>query len=333
MMRIALVTLMLAGTGMGWWLAMPTNARAEITIEPSERGAAVKFDGQLFAEYLTRAGHQPAVWPIFGPTGKEMTRSYPVGPRVEGETTDHPHHVSLWFTHGAVNGLDFWTSTSFDRDPERGNQIVHREFVAREVSGGRARIVTRNDWLAGNRRICEDERTLQFAVSTGGQQRWIDFTVKLTASEGELVLGDTKEGTFGVRIADPLRVTARPPGRIVNSRGQVNNDAWGMPAEWVDNSGQLNGQTVGIAIMSHPASFRAACRWHARDYGLLAANPFGEREFLAEARRPRPAEPLQGAHTLPRGESLTFRYRVLLHTGDAEAARVAESYRAFAAAQ
>jgi hypothetical protein len=112
----------------------------------------------------------------------------------------------------------------------------------------------------------------------------------------------------------------------------VDGAAWGYPAEWVDNSGTLDGETVGIAILSHPSSFRPRCRWHARAYGLLSANPFGEREFLAEARRQRgPDEPQQGAHTLPKGESLNFRYRVLLHRGDAEAAHVADVFRAYAA--
>jgi hypothetical protein len=187
--------------------------------------------------------------------------------------------------------------------------------------------------MADDKKTCEDERTLLFGTRANGD-RWIDFSVKLTASEGEIVLGDTKEGTFGVRVADSLRVTARPPGRIVNSRGQVNNDAWGMPAEWVDNSATLAGEVVGIAILSHPTNLRPACRWHARDYGLLSANPFGEREFLAEARRLRgPDEPEQGQRAIAPGTSLTLRYRVLLHRGDAEAAGVAEAFREFAASR
>jgi hypothetical protein len=230
-----------------------------------------------------------------------------------------------------VNRLDFWTATSVNREGTRGNRIVHREFAAVE-SGKEARVVARNDWMAGENKICEDERTLTFGRLENGD-RWIDFAVTLTATPDEITLGDTKEGTFGVRVADSLRVEAGQGGRIVNSRGEVNEAAWGKPAEWVDNSGPLGGETVGIAIFSHPTSFRPVCRWHARAYGLLAANPFGEREFLAEARRERgPDEPQQRPHTLRRGESLNFRYRVLLHRGDAEAAHVASAFKAYAAA-
>ena len=70
---------------------------------PSDRskGAVVKIDGQLFTEYLVRSGTKPILWPIIGPTGKPMTRDYPLRDRA-GEKTDHPHQRSLWFTHGDV---------------------------------------------------------------------------------------------------------------------------------------------------------------------------------------------------------------------------------------
>lgn len=291
---------------------------AEVTAEPSERGVVVKIDGQPFTEYLKLSGHMPALWPVIGPTGKPMTALAPA---------DHRHHQSIWFTHGAVNGLDFWTHERNRPD----NRIVHRDFVTVE-GGPQARIVSRNDWIAdGGKKTCEDERTLTFGKLENGD-RWIDYAVKLTASEGDVLLGDTKEGTFGVRVADWLRVDSGLGGKIVNSRGQVNAAAWGYPAQWLDNSGPIDGETVGVAMMSHPSSFRPICRWHARTYGMLTANPFGEREFLADAGRQRgPDEQPQGAHTLPKGQSLNFRYRVLLHRGDAEQAKVAEVFQAYAA--
>ena len=102
-----------------------------MTVERSEKGAVVKVDGKPFAEYLTRAGHQPAVWPVIGPTGKAMTRSYPAGPLLDGEMNDHPHHHSIWFTHGDVNGRDFWTK---HKQSHQNSEIKHREFV--ELEGG-----------------------------------------------------------------------------------------------------------------------------------------------------------------------------------------------------
>ena len=117
------------------WVAvagtLSKSARAEVTAEKSERGVVVKIDGQPYCEYLTLSGHMPAIWPVVGPTNKPMTRSFPAGPKIPGDTVDHPHHHSIWFTHGDVNKLDFWT-----HDPgKKDNRIVHREFVTRCMKG------------------------------------------------------------------------------------------------------------------------------------------------------------------------------------------------------
>jgi hypothetical protein len=296
------------------------SSAADVTVEPSQGGAVVKIDGKLFAEYLTKSGHQPAVWPIIGPTGKPMTRSYPVGPLLEGEMNDHPHHVSLWFTHGDVNRRDFWRSNEESR---QDNQIEHREFVETSSQGDTATIVTRNDWIADGKKLCEDERTLVFGADDSG--RWIDFTARIKATEGDLTFGETKEGAFGVRVNAPLTVDSHKGARIVNSRGQEDEKAWGQFAEWVDDYGPVEGEVVGVAMFSHPQNFRHPTRWHARSYGLLAANPFGDAEF-----GPDPSQPEQGAVTIPKGDELVLRYRVLLHKGGPQEADISGAYRAFA---
>ena len=286
---------------------------AEITVERSEKGAAVKIDGRLFTEYLTRSGTKPILWPIIGPTGKPMTRDFPMRDR-PGEMKDHPHQRSLWFSHGSVNGIDFWT--------ERGRvgTIKHLEFT--KLAGGRPAVIdTRNAWLAPDgRRVCEDQRVLHF--DTDGDARWIDFDITLKATDGDLVFGDTKEGTFGLRVAESLSVDAKRGGKIVNSRGQTNSAAWGRPAAWVDYHGPIDGKTVGIAILNHPGSLRYPTRWHVRTYGLFAANPLGLHEFPGGKRA-------DGTLTLPRGQSATFRYRVLLHRGDEGEGKVAERFSAY----
>ena len=172
-------------------LTVAQAAGAEITAERSEKGVVVKIDGELFAEYLTDVNGTPAIWPIIGPGGAPMTRAYPMGEQ-PGERTDHPHHRSLWFNHGDVNQLSFW-----HRDT-----IRHREFVKVE-SGSPAIIVTRNDWIkADGARVCEDERTIAFG--TDGKRRYIDFDITLRAGGEPVKFGDTKEGTFGVRVAETM---------------------------------------------------------------------------------------------------------------------------------
>jgi len=219
----------------------------------------------------------------------------------------------LWFTHGSVNGIDFWS--------EGKGRIEHREFV--KVTGGpEAVIVTRNDWLSpdGSQLVCQDERTFTFGADA--VRRWIDVAIAIKASNGPVVFGDTKEGSFGVRVASSMRVDSKQGGRIVNSDGKTDLAAWGKPAAWVDYYGPVEGEIAGIAILNHPSSFRFPTHWHVRGYGLFAANSFGLNDFTAGASK--------GEYTLPAGETLKLRYRVLLHKGDEKAGRVAEAFADFA---
>ena len=291
-----------------------TYAFGEVTAERSPGGVVVQIDGQPFTEYLTQSGTKPILWPIFGPTGAPMTRAYPMGKR-PNETKDHIHQRSLWFTHGDVNGVSFW-----DENPRHGT-IVHRRFV-RVESGKEAMIVAEDDWVGPNgKRVLSDERRLKFGA--GKDLRWIDFDMTLRASDGPVKFGDTKEGTFGVRVAESMRVDAKTGGKIVNSDGRTNLDAWGRKAAWVDYHGPVDGQTVGIAIMNHPQSFRFPTFWHVRTYGLFAANPFGRREFPDGNKQ-------DGTYTLPEGKSITLRYRVWLHQGDEKEGKVRDAYDSYA---
>ncbi len=145
----------------------------------------------------------------------------------------------------------------------------------------------------------------------------------LTASDGPVTFGDTKEGMFGVRVATSMDVKkGKPGGRIVNAKGLTDAATWGKKSPWIDYSGPVEGKTVGIAILDHPGNFGYPTPWHVREYGLFAANPFGKHEFGLSPK----AEPT----VLEAGKSLHFRYRVILHEGDANAYPVGKAYEAFA---
>src|SRR4051812_29626765 len=143
-------------------LILPSATRAEVTAERNKRGVAIKIDGKPFTEYLTKAGHSPAMWPVIGPTGKPVTRSYPFTAPTKDGTNDHPHHQSFWFTHDKVNGVNFWAANKNDDKEDSGVHIAHREFVDVSSTGATARIVTRNDWMNGDNRVCADKRTIVF---------------------------------------------------------------------------------------------------------------------------------------------------------------------------
>ena len=290
---------------------------AELGVKPSDERIEVSIDGKPFASYLFvggKDGDRPVVWPIVGPTGKESTRSWPIGKAKPGEATDHPHHRSLWFAHGDVDGIDFWAEGA------RCGKIVHRRLIKAEASDGTATIETENDWMDANgKKICVDVRTLRFGANDDA--RWIDFDIAITAGERAVTFRDTKEGAFAIRVPAAMSVNAKRGGKIVNSRGETDDDAWGKPAEWVDYHGPVEGETLGIAIFNHPSSFRFPTHWHVRTYGLFAANPFGELAFTGKG---------DGAHKLAKGETVSLRYRVYFHRGDEKKGRVARAYEGYA---
>ena len=323
-----LTTSCLSIVGIFLGLAGTNSLRAaEVNAKLSEDGrrVTVTVDGQPFAEYLTKSGTKPIVWPIVGPSGKRMTREYPMAAKGKHERADHIHHRSIWFTYGDVDGLNFWSEQFQSKEQkEKAGEIKHREFVKIE-SGKQALIVTRNDWCkrVGGRKILEDQTSLTFGCDDTG--RWIDYVITLKAGERPVRFGDTKEGGFGIRVAAPLKPDAKLGGLLVNSNGEKNKDTWGKAADWVDYSGPIDGEMVGVAMMNHPSSFRYPTRWHARNYGLCAANPFGLSYFVGKGK--------DGTCTIPSGGSITLRYRVFFHKGDAKAAKVGEAFSAYAKTQ
>lgn len=302
----------------------PDAVRPRLSVSQEADGVTVSIDGKVFTRYLKRFGSRPVLWPLMGPTDKPVTRSYPVGGRAEGEETDHPHHTSMWVGYAGLNGYDFWCQPEpgVKREFEIGT-VAHREFVRADSDGDAAVIGARNDWLdPSGHAVAHDERLLTFSAQE--DMRQIDFRIRLWGANRPLVVGDSKEGFFGVRVASTMRVEAGLGGKLVNSRGEANADAYGQPAEWVDYHGPIDGETVGIALLAHPSSYKPSPRWFVRPYGLLAVNPFGVVGYTED-----PA----GAHggvSVPAGESLELWYRLILHRGDERQANIATAFAAFA---
>ena len=302
-------------------------AGAEVTVSEQPGRVRVEINGQLFTEY--RYGDAPHVyyWPIIGPNGAKMTRAYPMD-AVEGEETDHVHHRSLWFSHGEVNGVDFWGEpASYKGTPKHPvGKIEHVKVVAKE-SGKVGVLTTEARWVAPDG--SEPVRSIQTlrVHDTGSAERVCDFEVTLVAGEKDVKFGDTKEGTAGLRIAESMRLKGHKgqgKGSIVNSEGHEGTKAWGQKARWVTMSGPIGEKTYSITFMDHPSNLRHPTRWHARDYGLFAANPFCEAEMdKAQAKN-------AGDYTLKAGEKLTLKYRIAFTEGDAAASKAEDRWNEWA---
>ncbi len=257
--------------------------------------------------------------PSIGPTGDSYTRAYPMKPDVPGEDRDHPHQRSFWFTHGDVNGFDFWASDPINK-PKANFGSIRETHRTAEVQGAVLAVLqTTDDWLGPEgKRVCMDERVVR--VYRTKLVRILDFEITIKAIDGPVTFGDTKEGMFGLRLASSMDVSKKKGGKITNAEGVTDDAAWGKASPWVDYVGPVDGKTVGVSILNHPASFRYPTTWHVRTYGLFAANPFGWHDFGIK-------EP--GRYVLPAGGSLRFAYRVILHEGDTASAHLADAFQAY----
>lgn len=314
-------TLLLAQPSRGAGSAAEGVKSEGVKITQFEDKLRVEINGELFTEYRFKGTPHVYFYPVLGPGGLPMTRNYPMVPNSEGEDHDHPHQRSLWYSHGAVNGVDFWSES-----PKAG-KIVHDKFLEIKSGADAGVIKAQNQWLAPDGTVvCTDERTFR-VYARPNNERLFDCEITLKAGAKEAVFGDTKEGSMGVRIAETMRLShgRNKPGKghIVLSTGVRDDDTWGKRAAWCDYYGPVNDKIVGLAIFDHPQNPRHPTWWHVRDYGLFAANPFGVHDFERK-----PAN--SGNLTIPAGQSLTFRYRFYLHEGDEQQAKVAEHYQEYA---
>lgn len=263
----------------------------------------VELDGHLFTEYRFRNVSRPFLYPILSASGDHLTRRWPQE-TVPGEEHDHPHHHGLWWAHGAANGQDFWSEV------DGAGKTVHQSFA--EISSGslQGELISRNRWIDHKGAIvASDERAMRF-YPPDGRNRVMDFSITIFASNGDLVLGDTKEGSMAIRLAESIRVK-KPDGTagsglLINREGLQNGAVWGTHSAWCDYSGPISGAIQGVAIFDHPSNPRHPSTWHARDYGLFAVNPFGLHDFEK-------APSGTGDLKISAGKNVTFQYRFFFH--------------------
>ncbi len=325
-MRFARLTCMAA-------LCATLSTGADVQLKRSPHQIDVSIDGKPFTTYyFDPEMAKPYLMPLRTASGAIVTRDFPVRNDVSKGNPKapsfEPHQRPLYFGHGDVDGLDFWQEPVFDRYYSDHGHQAYGHMVLKSVEeaasqGDAATVRARFTLNDPNNRVVAEE-TQSFTFRGDSRTRTIDCEFILYATNGPLDIGDTKEGTFGIRLAPEL---SAPHGRMINSKGAEGEKAiWGKPADWVDYEGVISGKPVGIAVFDSPSSFRHPTTWHARAYGLFAANPFGIREFTRDPTK-------DGSWTVPEGKSVMFRYRVLIHEGEFGPAAISAAYNKYAAQQ
>jgi hypothetical protein len=268
---------------------------------------------------------KPYLSPLRSAQGTIVTRGFPMDPNIPGEDHDEPHQRAMYFAHGNINGYDFWGEAEFPRWSRHSRATFGRTvFRALDEMRGRTDVGTLRaefDLQTEDGQVIATE-TQSYSFRGDEQSRIVDCEFTINANHASVNMGDTKEGTFAIRLVKSLD---SPPGRMVNSEGAVGEKAiWGKHANWVDYDGNVAGEDLGVAIFDSPTNLRHPTYWHARYYGLLAANPFGIREFTHDRHQ-------DGSYVIAAGGSLTLRYRVFIHHGDFQQAGVANAYQQYAA--
>ena len=330
-------------------LAAPTKG-VQVVSNSANRRVDITVDGQPFTSYIWPTTlKKPVLYPIVDGDGTTITRGWPLDPR-PGERTDHPHHDGLWFNYSNVNGFDFWNNS--DAIPaaraSKMGTIVLDKVVSTKSGASRGELVTDSTWIDGQNHSILSE-TSRYVFGHDGATRSIELIVTLKALD-HVVFNDDKDGLLGLRVARWLESpeekggtftdangtattvaaaadlpgVAPPTGEYLTSEGVRGEAAWSTRGRWCSLTGHDNaGHTVTVAIFDHPGNAGYQTYWHARGYGLFAANPLGRHMF--DAKQP----PLD--YTLEKGQSTTFRYRLVFSTHAATVDELNREADAFAA--
>jgi hypothetical protein len=288
----------------------------------------VMIDGKLFTSYCWYDNvFKPVLYPVFTSAGTEITRGFPLKPRA-GERNDHLHQIGIWLNYGNVDGFDFWGNGSTGKRSPDGGEVKHLKVEKLSGGTGEGVMVTSESWLDPSGKELLAENT-EYHFIAKGSTRIIDRITTLTAKGNTVTMKDTKEGMFGIRVARQLELPSKEDvtlidshgnsttvkalsnegvtGNYISSEGVTGEAVWSTRARWMDLYGSIGDEKISLVVCDHPKNQSYPTYWHARGYGLFAANPLGAKDFT------------QGKEELnfsiPAGKSTTFRYRVIVNSG------------------
>src|SRR5664279_610523 len=293
----------------------------------NENRVEVYVDKTLFTQFIYPDSlEKPVLFPINDAAHVPVTRGFPRDPR-PGEPTDHPHHLGFWFTYENVNGLDFWNN-SYAIPAEKKAQYgwIKTDSLLEMTNGTKGILKYHANWVNQQNQVLLEETTF-FVFSGMGEQRTIDRITDLKA-ETDVVFADAKDGLLGLRLTHELQIPEKKDqsftdnkgnttlvkkdplanGNYLTSEGKTGDSAWSTRGSWCKVFGKIGRDSVSITIFDHKKNPNYPTFWHARGYGLFAANPLGEKIFTN-------GKSSFNLH-LKKGETVRFRYRIFIQNGN-----------------
>jgi hypothetical protein len=315
--------LMIAGNGLA-----QKKLPVQLNNKEKQQEVEVIVDGKLFTRFCySDTLYKPVLYPVYSPSSQMVTRGFPLAPRA-GEPTDHPHHQGIWFNYESVNGLDFWNNSYAIPDAKKNTYgSVKTEKIVSIKNGKTAELKMTANWIDNNKSILMKEET-QLLFSATANERIIDRITTLRALQ-DVVFNDAKDGLLGMRVTKELQIPTTETkkftddkgivtivkavkdssinGNYITSEGKEGDSAWATRGNWCLLYGKKEGKTISIVMIDHPKNVGYPTYWHARGYGLFAANPLGQKIFSN-------GKQVLNLH-LAKGESVTFRYRIVIGEG------------------
>jgi hypothetical protein len=328
-------------------LAMPATAVADdVLIVAGKDTIEFKAGSVVVAKYaIAETVAKPYLYPVMSPNGVPLTRGFPVEKAPGDATTDHIHQKSMWFCHGDVipegielktksankgdKGVDFWSEAKgADGKPRHGTIKVVKVGKPVQIAKNHASVETQNEWITPDgAKIMDETRVIHFLDTKEGRMFAFDITLKATVCP--ITFGDTKEGSFGIRVNDAFRPSEKTGAIVTTADGKSiappvkdNLPIWGFPTAWIDYSAKFDGKEAGIAVFDHPKNPPA--NWHVRAYGLNAANPFARAASSFPSQKGK-----EDLLKIAKGSELKLKYAVYAHDGDVKTGKVAEAYAGF----
>ncbi|MEO5891891.1 MAG: PmoA family protein [Ferruginibacter sp.] len=294
----------------------------------SEKKVDIFIGDKLFTSFLfPDTLEKPVLYPVHAANGTIVTRGFPLDPQ-PNDPNDHPHHIGIWFNFENVNGLDFWNNSyAIPKEKKHLYGWIKTDRIIETSDGNKGVLSYHANWVNQKNDVLAEEIT-RFEFSGDAHQRMIDRVTTLKANT-EVLFTDAKDGLLGIRLAHALQIPTDKDqkftddkgnvtvvkggtdtmanGNYISSEGKQGDSVWSTRGRWCKVYGKMGSDSISVTVIDHPLNPNYPTFWHARGYGLFAANPLGEKIFT------------NGASfknlSLKKGESITFRYRVIVAEG------------------
>jgi hypothetical protein len=301
------------------WTPSPLSGQGTIDLQNDERAGHlhVTIDGQkVFTYRYTGWLDIPHIWPLYSPSGKNM---------LVQQTEPYPHHRSFYVADTVrlegereVSTYNaFYSGQSIGSDshgPPFRDHIRHVKFTQLDSEGSRAEIGAELVWeMDGDKPVLEEQRQM-VVHSLGRGEYLIDMTFELISSYGnvEFLSDDIHYAWPYIRLHN--RFSGKKGGKLIADNGKAGEaDTVMKTARWIDYSNTVEGVTEGLAIFQFPDGKEH--RWLTREYGI-----FGPR---------RPDEQNGKPFIIRKGQSITQRVGILVHSGNVKTGQVARRYEQY----